>query len=181
MKASHRLRRRRTLKSTAASRGHVVAVFTSGTGDTADSVPAHIAVATKPATQTDGSFVRRMCASSNRSRTHADGRRAASPHGAQAEAGPLLREGLHSRRRGRLHAEVPVQGDVVERATRRHPAAALRTLAGGSSSPPPAILLASASSSAARPCTRACRGSPRRSVRSPCTAAGRGRRSSSAP
>ena len=45
------------LKSTAASRGHVVAVFTSGTGDTADTAPSHIAVATKPATQIDGSFV----------------------------------------------------------------------------------------------------------------------------
>lgn len=45
------------LKSTAASRGHVVAVFTQGSAETDDSVPAHIAVATKPATQNDGSFV----------------------------------------------------------------------------------------------------------------------------
>ncbi|HEX7309539.1 MAG TPA: hypothetical protein VF232_00035 [Gaiellaceae bacterium] len=45
------------LKSTAASRGHVVAVFTQGSAETDDSVPSHIAVATKAATQYNGSFI----------------------------------------------------------------------------------------------------------------------------
>jgi hypothetical protein len=45
------------LKSTAASRGHVVAVFTLASGELGDMAPAHITVAVKPATQPDGSFV----------------------------------------------------------------------------------------------------------------------------
>jgi hypothetical protein len=44
------------LRSAAASRGHVVAVFTLG-GAEDDAVPAHIAVAVSPASQPDGSFV----------------------------------------------------------------------------------------------------------------------------
>ena len=44
------------LRSAAASRGHVVAVFTLG-GTEEDAVPAHIAVAVSLATQTDGSFL----------------------------------------------------------------------------------------------------------------------------
>ena len=45
------------LKSTAASRGHVVAVFTLGSGEVGDMAPDHITVAVKPATQLEGSFV----------------------------------------------------------------------------------------------------------------------------
>jgi hypothetical protein len=45
------------LKSTAASRGHVVVVFTPGNADTGDSVPGSIAVATKLDTQYGGAFV----------------------------------------------------------------------------------------------------------------------------
>ena len=71
------------LKSTAASRGHVVAVFTTGSADTGDTVPGHIAVATKPATQTDGSFVaanvRVLESMSNPTRT-ASGLRARTVH-----------------------------------------------------------------------------------------------------
>jgi hypothetical protein len=44
------------LRSAAASRGHVVAVFTLG-GTEGDVVAGHIAVAVSPATQADGSFV----------------------------------------------------------------------------------------------------------------------------
>ena len=44
------------LRSAAASRGHVVAVFTLG-GTEEDAVPAHIAVAVSLATQADGSFL----------------------------------------------------------------------------------------------------------------------------
>src|SRR6266536_3045827 len=44
------------LRSAAANRGHVVAVFTFGVADT-DMTPGHIAVASKPAIQADGSFV----------------------------------------------------------------------------------------------------------------------------
>jgi hypothetical protein len=45
------------LRSATASRGHVVAVFTFDQAETADIAPDHIAVATKVATQSDGSFV----------------------------------------------------------------------------------------------------------------------------
>jgi hypothetical protein len=44
------------LRSAAASRGHVVAVFTLGATE-GDDVPAHIAVAVSLATQADGSFL----------------------------------------------------------------------------------------------------------------------------
>ena len=44
------------LRSTAASRGHVVAVYTLGGTDT-EVTPRHIAVAARSATQADGSFV----------------------------------------------------------------------------------------------------------------------------
>jgi hypothetical protein len=44
------------LLSTAASRGHVVAVFTLGAAES-DLAPGRIAVAVRPQTQTDGSFV----------------------------------------------------------------------------------------------------------------------------
>ena len=45
------------LLSTAASRGHVVAVFTFGPGETTDTAPKHIAAATRTATQPNGAFV----------------------------------------------------------------------------------------------------------------------------
>jgi hypothetical protein len=45
------------LRSVAASRGHVVAVFTLGSGDTEELAPTQIAIAVRPAVQADGSFV----------------------------------------------------------------------------------------------------------------------------
>ena len=103
----------------------MVAVFTPGSADTADSVPAHIAVATKPATQYDGSFVaanvRVRESISNATRTAA-GLRARTVH--KLKPGRYYVKVSTHRHRARLHAEVPVQGAVVERAARRHPAAA---------------------------------------------------------
>jgi hypothetical protein len=46
-----------SLLSATASRGHVVAVFTLGSGASADIAPDHIAVALRPALEADGSFV----------------------------------------------------------------------------------------------------------------------------
>jgi hypothetical protein len=46
-----------SLLSTAASRGHVVAVFTFGPGEGADMAPKHIAVAVRATTQLNGAFV----------------------------------------------------------------------------------------------------------------------------
>jgi hypothetical protein len=45
------------LRSVAASRGHVVAVFTLGSADTEELAPKYIAIAVRPAVQADGSFV----------------------------------------------------------------------------------------------------------------------------
>ena len=45
------------LSAAAASRGHVVAVFTIPGAESGDVAPDHIAVATRPAEQRDGSFV----------------------------------------------------------------------------------------------------------------------------
>jgi hypothetical protein len=45
------------LRSVAASRGHVVAVFTLGSGETEELAPTQIAIAVRPAVQLDGSFV----------------------------------------------------------------------------------------------------------------------------
>ena len=154
-----------SLVSTAPSRGHVVAVFTSGTAETADTAPAHIAVATKPATQINGSFAWRTCASPNRFRPPR-GR----PPGLRART-------VHKLKPGRYYVKVSTSPSrpAARRSSRARSCGRTRGASSsrGRASSPRLLQL--------HDLVRACRGSSRRSVRSPRTAAGRGRRSSSAP